>query len=94
MAEIFVLIKWYHKAVCDAVSDGLLTSPVSGLLGLAFETIASSGATPLWENLVESGAWDEQLMSFFLTRYVITIPPRMLKLIPDCQLCQSVASTI
>ncbi|OCB86397.1 acid protease [Sanghuangporus baumii] len=57
-------------AAVDQVSDGLLTSPVSGLLGLAFQTIASSGATPLWQNLVESGAWDSPVMSFQLTRYV------------------------
>jgi cathepsin D len=56
-------------AVCDQVSNGLLTSPVSGLLGLAWESIASSGATPLWQQLVQSGAWDEPVMSFQLTRF-------------------------
>lgn len=55
--------------VCDQVSDGLLNSPVSGLLGLAFQTIASSGASPLWETLASSGAWDQPLMAFQLTRY-------------------------
>ncbi|KAM6504200.1 aspartic peptidase A1 [Amanita muscaria] len=55
--------------VCDAVSDGLLTSPVSGLLGLAFETIATSKATPFWQTLVAQGAWDEPLMAFYLTRF-------------------------
>ncbi|KII87254.1 hypothetical protein PLICRDRAFT_112830 [Plicaturopsis crispa FD-325 SS-3] len=58
-------------AVCDQVSTGLLSNPVSGLLGLAWNTIASSGATPLWQTLAEtSGSWDEPLMSFQLTRYV------------------------
>ncbi|KAJ8473597.1 hypothetical protein ONZ45_g16240 [Pleurotus djamor] len=56
--------------VCDEVSQGLLTQPVSGLLGLGFSTIASSGASPLWETLVASGAWDQPLMAFQLTRYV------------------------
>ncbi|KAJ3730003.1 aspartic peptidase domain-containing protein [Lentinula guzmanii] len=55
--------------VCDQVSDGLLNSPVSGLLGLAFQTIASSGASPLWETLASSGAWDQPLMTFQLTRF-------------------------
>ncbi|KAJ4470124.1 acid protease [Lentinula aciculospora] len=55
--------------VCDQVSDGLLNSPVSGLLGLAFQTIASSGASPLWETLASSGAWDQPLMAFQLTRF-------------------------
>jgi len=59
-------------AVCDLVSSGLLNSPVSGLMGLAFQTIAASGATPLWQNLVESGAWDSPLMSFQLTRFAHT----------------------
>jgi cathepsin D len=56
-------------AVCDVVSDGLLNNPVSGLLGLAFQTIASSQASPLWETLASSGSWDQQLMAFQLTRF-------------------------
>lgn len=57
-------------AVCDTVSSGLLTSPVSGLLGLAYQSIASSGALPFWQALVSSGAWDSPIMAFQLTRYV------------------------
>lgn len=56
-------------AVCDSVSADLLTNPVSGLMGLAFQTIASSGAAPLWETLASSSAWTDQLMAFQLTRY-------------------------
>ncbi|KAG6820410.1 hypothetical protein H0H93_000917 [Arthromyces matolae] len=56
--------------VCDTVSSGLLTSPVSGLLGLAFQTIASSGAIPFWQALVEGDAWDSPLMAFHLTRFL------------------------
>src|SRR5262249_11923146 len=58
-------------ATCDRVSDGLLQSPVSGLMGLAFETIASSHATPFWETLVTGGAWNDPVMAFHLTRYAI-----------------------
>jgi len=57
-------------AVCEQVSSGLLSEPVSGLLGLAWQTIASSRASPFWETLVSEGAWDEPVMGFFLTRYV------------------------
>ncbi|KAJ6607475.1 acid protease [Mycena sp. CBHHK59/15] len=57
-------------AVCDQVTDGLLTDPVSGLLGLAWQSIASSGATPLWETLASGGSWDSPLMAFQLTRYL------------------------
>lgn len=56
-------------AVCDRVSSGLLNNPVSGLLGLGWAAIAASGATPLWETLAASGAWDQPLMSFQLTRF-------------------------
>jgi cathepsin D len=56
------------SAVCNAVSSGLLNSPVSGLLGLAYQSIAASKASPLWETLVKGGAWTEPLFSFFLTR--------------------------
>ncbi|KAH8832799.1 aspartic peptidase domain-containing protein [Flagelloscypha sp. PMI_526] len=56
-------------AVSDAVSRGLLTSPVSGLLGLAWSSIANSGATPFWQALVEGGAWDEPVMAFQFTRF-------------------------
>lgn len=58
-------------AVCDQVSQGLLINPVSGLLGLAFQTIASSQAMPLWQTLVSGGAWDSPLMGFHLTRLVL-----------------------
>lgn len=54
--------------VCDQVSQGLLNSPVSGLMGLAWNTIASSGATPFWQTLAGSGKWDSPLMAFQLTR--------------------------
>jgi cathepsin D len=60
--------------VCDGVSSGLLTAPVSGLLGLGWETIASSRATPFWQALASNGAWDEPVMAFQLTRHVPCFP--------------------
>ncbi|KNZ77400.1 Cathepsin D [Termitomyces sp. J132] len=57
-------------AICDNISQGLLSNPVSGLLGLAFQTIAASGAVPFWQTLAASGAWDSPLMAFHLTRYL------------------------
>lgn len=56
--------------VCDQVSSGLLDAPVSGLLGLAWQPLASSEATPLWQTLVAGGAWNEPVMTFQLTRFV------------------------
>jgi len=57
-------------AVCDEVTRGLLNSPVSGLMGLAWNTIASSGATPFWQTLANSGTWDSPVMAFHLTRFL------------------------
>ncbi|KAJ7449682.1 aspartic peptidase A1 [Mycena latifolia] len=57
-------------AVCDQVSTGLLTDPVSGLLGLAWKAIASSGATPFWETLASGSSWDSPVMAFQLTRFL------------------------
>ena len=57
--------------VVTQISSNLLSSPVSGLMGLGFQTIASSGATPFWEALANSdGTLDEPLMAFQLTRFV------------------------
>ncbi|KAE9406293.1 acid protease [Gymnopus androsaceus JB14] len=56
-------------AVCDVVSTDLVEAPVSGLIGLAFQTISSSGAKPLWETLASSSAWTDPLMAFQLTRF-------------------------
>lgn len=57
-------------AVVTQVSQNLLTPPVSGLLGLGFASIASSGAVPFWQSLATEGALDEPLMAFQLTRFV------------------------
>jgi cathepsin D len=57
-------------AVVDGVSSGLLNAPVSGLFGLGWKSIAASGAMPFWQTLASSGAWDEPVMAFQLTRCV------------------------
>lgn len=56
-------------AVCDVISNGLVESPVSGLMGLAWQSIASSGAEPFWQTLASSGAWDQPVMTFQMTRF-------------------------
>ncbi|KIJ20610.1 hypothetical protein PAXINDRAFT_106243 [Paxillus involutus ATCC 200175] len=52
------------------ISSRLLISPVSGLLGLGWQSISSSGQMPFWETLASSGAWSQPLMAFQLTRFV------------------------
>jgi hypothetical protein len=53
----------------NQVTQGLLTQPYSGLIGLAFQTIASSGAMPFWQQLAVTNQLPEPLMAFFLRRY-------------------------
>ncbi|QRV74112.1 aspartyl protease [Ceratobasidium sp. AG-Ba] len=57
-------------ALADQVSANLLSNPISGLMGLGWSTIASSGATPMWETLAKGNQWTEPVMSFFLTRFI------------------------
>ena len=81
-------------AAADQISSGLLTSPVSGLLGLAWQTLALSEATPFWQTLASSGAWTDPVMSFQLTRCVFVNVSCTLWLtglawkLPQCYECQ------
>ncbi|KAG2016244.1 aspartyl protease, variant 2 [Coprinopsis cinerea AmutBmut pab1-1] len=54
----------------DQLSSTLLDGGVSGILGLAFETIASTRATPFWQNLLENNQLSSPEMSFWLTRFL------------------------
>ncbi|KAG1817061.1 aspartic peptidase domain-containing protein [Suillus subaureus] len=56
--------------VVTQATSGLLSPPVSGLLGLGWQSIATSKAEPLWQTLASSGAWTDPLMAFQLTRFV------------------------
>lgn len=58
----------------NRVTANLLDDGISGLLGLGFNTIASSGATPFAQTLFEQGALTQPLFSFFLTRRVPSRP--------------------
>ena len=50
------------------MTTGLVNAPVSGLMGLAFESIARSRATPFWEALTNSNQFSAPEMSFWLAR--------------------------
>ncbi len=56
-------------AVVTQASDNLLTYPYSGLMGLAWQSLSTSGALPFWEALASSNAWSTPSMTFFLERY-------------------------
>lgn len=63
--------------VVTQVTQKLLQSPVSGLMGLAFSTLSTSRSMPFWQTLASTNAWDEPLMAFHLTRYASTMSARL-----------------
>ncbi|KZT72002.1 acid protease [Daedalea quercina L-15889] len=57
-------------ATVSEVSSNVLSAPVSGLMGLAWQAIASSGATPFWQALAASNTTlTDGLFAVQLTRY-------------------------
>lgn len=52
----------------DAETSGLVDSPVSGLMGLAFQSLASTQAVPYWLALTNNGQLNSSEMSFMLGR--------------------------
>ncbi|KAA1123796.1 hypothetical protein PGTUg99_020130 [Puccinia graminis f. sp. tritici] len=75
------LFFWSHpSAVVDTVSSELLSKDVSGLMGLGFQPLASSGVTPIWQSLMNNGSQSGGNVSFpgftfSLTRYINTTRP-------------------
>lgn len=53
----------------DQLTSGLLDGSVSGILGLAFSTIASTRAVPFWQTLANNGQLTTPEMSFWMTRF-------------------------
>jgi hypothetical protein len=43
---------------------------VTGLIGLAWQPLSSSGAMPFWQTLASKGSWNSPLMAFQLTRFI------------------------
>ena len=50
------------------MTTGLVNAPVSGLIGLAFRSLASTEATPFWQTLNNSNLLSSPEMSFWLAR--------------------------
>lgn len=53
----------------DQTTSSLLSGSVSGIMGLAFEQIASTQATPFWQALVSGNQLTSPEMSFWLARH-------------------------
>ncbi len=56
--------------VVQRMTDGLLDGDVSGILGLAFEALASTQATPFWQTLINNNQFNSPEISFFLERHL------------------------
>lgn len=56
--------------VASTLSDGLLDGDASGIMGLAFEALASTQSTPFWQQLVNANQLATPDMAFWLTREI------------------------
>lgn len=56
-------------AVVNDTSSNLISAPMSGLMGLAWSSIAQTGATPFWQALAASGTWTTQEMGVYMARW-------------------------
>ncbi|KAE8234843.1 hypothetical protein CF326_g108 [Tilletia indica] len=54
-------------ALATQVSE-VLNPPISGLIGLAWKSLSTTGATPFWQAVVEGGNVKDQVFSFQLAR--------------------------
>lgn len=52
----------------DQVTRGLVDNVLSGIMGLAFDTISSTRSTPFWQALSDGGQLTTKEMSFWLNR--------------------------
>jgi cathepsin D len=50
------------------MTTGLVDAPVSGLMGLAFQPLASTGALPFWQAVTSSNLLSAPEFSFWLAR--------------------------
>jgi cathepsin D len=56
------------------ISTGIVSGDVSGILGAAWQTIASTGAKPLLQRLAESGTLTENVFAMSMTRWLVCYP--------------------
>jgi len=54
----------------DQTSANFLDGTNAGIMGLAFDTLANTGATPFWQTLATAGQLATPEMSFWLTRFL------------------------
>lgn len=65
----FTVSQQIFVAVTD-ITGGLIQGALAGIIGLAFQGIASSTALPFWQALVNDNVLSNPEFSFFITRFV------------------------
>ena len=50
------------------MTTGFVNAPVSGLMGLAFQALARTGALPFWQAATNGNLFNSPEMSFYLAR--------------------------
>ncbi|KAH9017309.1 acid protease [Lactarius pseudohatsudake] len=65
----FTVDQQIFVAVTD-ITSGLIQGALAGIMGLAFQGIASSNALPFWQALVNNNLFTSPEFSFFITRFV------------------------
>lgn len=56
-------------AVVNSMTTSLITSPMSGIMGLGFQALSVSGSTPWWASLAASSSWSSPLFGVYLARF-------------------------
>lgn len=59
-------------AIAEQLADNTLNAPTSGILGLGFESLAQSQATPFWQVVIEQNNPRDPLFTFQIGRNVET----------------------
>jgi cathepsin D len=59
-------------AIAEQLADNSLNAPTSGIMGMGFQSLAQSGATPFWQVLVEQNKLSDNLFTFQMARNVNT----------------------
>ncbi|KAH9001074.1 acid protease [Lactarius akahatsu] len=65
----FTVDQQIFVAVTD-ITSGLIKGALAGIMGLAFQGIASTDALPFWQALVNDNLFPNPEFSFFITRFV------------------------
>lgn len=61
-------VKSQYFGAVNVVSQQFMNDPASGIIGLAFQRIASTNKPPFMQQLYSAGVLDEPLFAFFLSR--------------------------